>query len=154
MVASLAFMTTFMAAGISPAFHAMAEDLHVTVKAATYLTSSQICIHGIAPLVWKPIANHYGRRPVWIISALGSLAFNIGCAESHTYGAQQVCRCLTTFFISTANGIGSAVVTETYFLKERAEKMVRRGALDNSHHFSASFNNSRGNRATGLLESH
>lgn len=124
MVASLAFMTTFIAAGISPAFPDMAESLQVSIEATTYLTSSQIVMHGVAPLFWKPLSNHYGRRPVWIISALGATLFNIGCALSRTYGAQQGCRIMTTFFVSSANGIGSAVVTETYFLKERAAKMV------------------------------
>jgi hypothetical protein len=36
-IASLSFMTTFMAAGISPAFVLLAADLNVTVSAATYL---------------------------------------------------------------------------------------------------------------------
>jgi MFS family permease len=119
-------MTTFMAAGISPAFSLLAKDLDVTITAATYLTSSQIAAHGFAPLFWRPIANHYGRRPVWIISTLGSCLFNIGCANSHTYTAQQVCRIFTTLFISSSVGIGPVVVTETFFSKQRASKMVLR----------------------------
>jgi MFS family permease len=117
-------MTTFTAAGIIPAFELLASDLHVTLKAATYLTSSQIAMHGLAPIFWKPFSNVYGRRPVWLLSALGSLLFNIGCANSHTYGSQQVCRILTQIFISPAVGIGSAVVTESFFAHERASKMV------------------------------
>lgn len=117
-------MTTFTAAGITPAFELLADELHVTVKAVTYLVSSQIMMHGLAPLFWKPISNHYGRRPVWILSALGALLFNVGCAKSNTYGGQQVCRIFTTFFLSPACGMGSAVVTDSYFSKERAAKMV------------------------------
>jgi MFS family permease len=125
-IASLSFMTTFMAAGISPAFVLLAADLNVTVSAATYLTSSAILAHGVAPLFWRPLSNHYGRRPVWLVSTLGSCVFNIACAKSHTYAAQQVFRILTTLFISSSVGIGSVVVTETFFSQQRATKMVSR----------------------------
>lgn len=117
-------MTTFTAASIIPAFELLAKDLDAPLQKISYLTSSQIAMHGLAPIFWKPISNRFGRRPVWLISALGSLVFNIGCAKSNTYAAMMVCRVFVTFFISPAVGIGSAVVTETFFARERAFKMV------------------------------
>lgn len=124
LVSSLSLMATFIAAGIIPAFQIMAKDLHEPLQSISYLTSSQIAMHGVAPLFWKPLSNRHGRRPVWLLSALGGLAFNIGCAKSSTFGSMMTCRVLTTFFISPAVGIGSAVVTETFFAKERGFKMV------------------------------
>ena len=70
-------MTTFTASAIIPAFEGIAEEFGVTLHKAAYLTSLQIAILGWAPLFWKPIANRYGRRPVWLISTLGSLVFNM-----------------------------------------------------------------------------
>ena len=61
--------------------------------------------------------------PIFIISLIGSLAFNIGCAKSRTYAAMAACRALQSFFISPPNAIGSAVVVETFFKKERARYM-------------------------------
>jgi MFS family permease len=118
-----------MATGVSPAFVLLSEDLDVTVTAATYLASSTTLAHGVAPLVWRPISDHYGRRPVWILSTLGSCVFNIGCAYSYTYPGQQVCRILAMLFISSSIGIGTVVVTETFFAKERATKMVSLGII-------------------------
>jgi MFS family permease len=48
---------------------------------------------------------------------------NIGCAESHSYASQVVTRLLVAFFISPAIAISSAVVTETFFARERGAKM-------------------------------
>ncbi|KAI6884632.1 MFS general substrate transporter [Hortaea werneckii] len=118
-----ATMTTFIAAAIIPTYEDVAEDLGVSIQRASYLTSLQIAILGWAPLFWKPIANRYGRRPVWLISTMGALLFNVGCALSNTYTAVGVCRAFCAFFISPAIAIGSGVVTETFFKKERAKYM-------------------------------
>lgn len=114
---------TFTAAGIIPAFEQFSVDLGISLTRASYLTSIQILVLGIAPLFWKPISNRFGRRPVWLISTLGSMVCNIGCAESHSYASQIVTRVLVAFMISPAMAISSAVVTETFFAKERGQKL-------------------------------
>jgi len=116
-------MTTFIAAAIIPVYADIATDLGCSIQTASYLTSLQIAILGWAPLLWKPISNRYGRRPVWFISTSGALLFNIGCALSHTYTSMAVCRAFCAFFVSPAIAIGSGVVTETFFKKERAKYM-------------------------------
>ena len=112
-----------IAAAIIPAYENIAEEFETSITRASYLTSLQIAILGFAPLFWKPISNRYGRRPVWLISAIGSLLFNVGCALSHSYATMAVCRAFVSFFISPPGGIGSGVVTETYFKKQRAQFM-------------------------------
>lgn len=116
-------MTTFIAAAVIPAFSTFAEELNITLTQASYLTSIQILILGFSPLLWIPISNRYGRRPVWIISTLGSMIGNIGSAESHSYASQVVTRVIVAFFISPAIALGSSVVTEIFFKRERAQKM-------------------------------
>jgi predicted MFS family arabinose efflux permease len=123
LVAFHACMTTFTAAGIIPSFEYISQDLGVSLQRASYLTSMQIAVLGGAPLFWKPVSNRYGRRPVWLISTILSGVCNIGCAVSHSYGAMAACRCLVAFFISPAIAIGSGVVVETFFKKQRAQKM-------------------------------
>ncbi|RFU24184.1 hypothetical protein B7463_g12154, partial [Scytalidium lignicola] len=118
-----AMMTTFIASGIIPAYELFSIELDISITQASYLTGNHILMLGISPLFWKPISNRFGRRPVWLISTLGSLVCNIGNAKSHTYAAQMVTRMLCGFFISPAIAISSAVVTETFFAKERGEKM-------------------------------
>lgn len=116
-------MSTFTAAAIIPAYSNIAANLGVSLDTTAYLTSLQIAILGIAPLFWKPLSNIYGRRPIFIISLIASIAGNIGCANSPTYATMAVCRAIVAFFISPAAAIGSAVVTETFFKKDRARYM-------------------------------
>ena len=116
-------MGTFTAAGIIPAFFDISQELGVGMQDASYLTSLQIAILGGAPLFWKPLSNRYGRRPIFLFSLICSLVCNIGCAKSTTYASLAACRALVAFFISPASAIGSAVVMETTFKKDRGRYM-------------------------------
>lgn len=116
-------MSVFAAAAIIPAYESIAEDFGITIQKASYLTSLQIAILGGAPLFWRPLSTRYGRRPIFIISLVGSLVFNIGAAKSNTYAVMATCRAFSAFFISPPSAIGSAVVVETFFKKERAKYM-------------------------------
>ncbi|KAF2157357.1 MFS general substrate transporter [Myriangium duriaei CBS 260.36] len=123
LVAFHAMMATFTASSIQSAFENISMDLHVSLQRTSYLTSLQIAILGGAPLFWRPISTRYGRRPVFLISLLCSLAGNIGCANSHSFATMALCRAITAFFIAPAAAIGSAVVQETFFKRDRGTYM-------------------------------
>ena len=120
LVAFHAFMATFAAASLIAAFAEISETLGISMQQASYLVSLQIAILGSAPLFWKPLANHFGRRPIFMLSLILSCVCNVGCAKSPDYASMAACRALSAFFISPAKGIGSGVVMETYFQHERA----------------------------------
>lgn len=98
-------------------------DLDITLQQASYLTSLQIAILGGAPFLWKPLSNRFGRRPIFLLSTILSLVCNVGCAKSYTYASMAACRALTAFFICPPTALGSAVVAETFFKRERAKYM-------------------------------
>ncbi|CAH2353564.1 putative efflux pump Vrtlp [[Candida] railenensis] len=122
MVAFHAFSTTFMAAGLIPAFAMLAERFNTSITACTYLTSAQIIILGCFPFLWIPIMNRYGRRQLLLVSTLGSMIFNIGCMYSNTYGKMMVCRIFAAFMISPAVSVGGPVVSEVSFSHQRGSR--------------------------------
>ncbi|KAJ5112915.1 hypothetical protein N7456_001449 [Penicillium angulare] len=111
------------ASGIQSAFTNISADLGVSMQRTSYLVSLFIAVLGGAPLFWRPLANRYGRRPIFLISLICAMVGNIGCAESHSYATMGLCRAITAFFISPAAAIGSAVVAETFFKRDRARCM-------------------------------
>nr|KAK5448248.1 hypothetical protein LTR18_001336 [Exophiala xenobiotica] len=115
-----AMMATFTAGAIQSAFFEIHLDLGVSIQRASYLTSLVIAVLGGAPLFWKPLADRYGRRPIFLLSLICSLVGNIGCAKSPSYATMALCRAITAWLISPAAAIGSAVVAETFFKKQRA----------------------------------
>ena len=116
-------MGTLTAASIQCAFVDIAADLDISVHHASYLSSLVIVVLGGTPLLWRPLAHVYGRRPVFLLGLLCSLVGNIGCAVSPSFAAQGLCRAITGFFICPAASLGSAVVSECFFRKERARYM-------------------------------
>ncbi|KAK3937522.1 major facilitator superfamily domain-containing protein [Diplogelasinospora grovesii] len=123
LVAFHAMVATFIAAAIQSAFQDIALDLDVSIQRASYLTSLVITVLGGAPLFWRPLSQRYGRRPIFMLSLVCSAVGNIGCAVCHSYATMALCRAITAFFISPAAAIGSGVVMETFFKKERARYM-------------------------------
>lgn len=84
----------------------------------------------IGPLLWIPIANKYGRRPVWILSVFCAGFFNIGCALSKSYGVHIAMSILAALANSPAIAMGQAVVAETFFLNQRGRKMVSKDEIE------------------------
>ncbi|KAJ5725005.1 uncharacterized protein N7483_006362 [Penicillium malachiteum] len=123
MVAFHSMISTFMAAGIIPAYETLAKQYNVTVPEASYLTSFQILLLGLSPLIWNPITAVYGRYNVSLLSVFGSMLCNIGGARCTTYGAQMATRVLTAFLISPPIGIGSGAITELCEPEERGQKL-------------------------------
>ncbi|KAJ5657810.1 uncharacterized protein N7484_001459 [Penicillium longicatenatum] len=123
MVAFHSMIGTFMAAGIIPAYDTFAEQYDITVVDASYLTSFQILLLGLAPLIWCPITAVYGRYPVNIFSVFASMVCNIGGARCTTYGTQMATRVLTAFFICPPIGNGSGMITELSEPEKRAQKL-------------------------------
>lgn len=120
LVALHACLATMGASAVIPAYSDMAAAFGTTLQASTYLTSAQIAVLGAAPLAWRPLADVYGRRPVFLLSLLVSGLGNVGCALSRSYGVLMFFRVVVAFFISPASALGSAVVAETFLKKDRA----------------------------------
>lgn len=114
-------MGMFVAAAISCAFVEIAEDLNVSVQRASYLLTLFIAILGAGPLVWKPLSQTWGRRPIFLLSLVCSLIGNVGCAVSHTFATMGLCRAITSFFICSPASLGSGVVHEVFFKRHRAQ---------------------------------
>ncbi|KAG5419023.1 hypothetical protein I9W82_003742 [Candida metapsilosis] len=116
------FSSTFMAAGLTPAFETMAEEYGVDLPTAAYFTSAQIAVFGVLPLLWVPLMNAYGRKPFLIFSALACCVLNIGGGFSKTYGQQMATRVLVAVFVSITTASGSSVVGDLAFAHERGKK--------------------------------
>ncbi|KAG7661564.1 uncharacterized protein J8A68_004933 [[Candida] subhashii] len=116
------FSSTFMAAGMTPAFETMAEEYGVDLPTAAYFTSAQIAVFGVLPLLWVPLMNTYGRKFFLTYGALACCILNIGGGFAKTYGQQMATRVLVAAFVSTAAAAGSSVVGDLAFAHERGKK--------------------------------
>jgi MFS family permease len=93
--------------------------MHITVTEASYTTTIAILLAGFTPLLYAPISNAYGRRPVYLVSvAIGTVA-NACCAVCKSFGTLLLTRAFVGIGTSASMGVGACVVADLYFTHER-----------------------------------
>ncbi|MGF1552814.1 MAG: MFS transporter [Paracoccaceae bacterium] len=88
LLAALTAIGPFSLQVLAPALPAIATDLSVSASAAQLVLSSSLVAMALATLVWGPLSDRFGRRPVMIAamalavlgSVLGALAPGLGLA--------------------------------------------------------------------------
>ena len=93
------------------AYAELAEYMDISITTASYNTTLAIVFAGIAPLVRSPLANVYGRRPIYLLVS--------GCAIATKWGPLLVARVFVGIGTSPGMGIGASVVSDLYFTHER-----------------------------------
>ncbi|KAK4540225.1 hypothetical protein LTR36_009723 [Oleoguttula mirabilis] len=122
-VSLLAFLGPCTQAFINPAFGPEAKTMHISIVDASYTTTISILLAGVSPIIWSPISNVYGRRPIFIcVSALGIVA-HAASGAAKTWGGILVARAFVGVGTSAGMGIGAAVVSDMYFMHERGRYM-------------------------------
>ncbi|KAL9087440.1 MAG: hypothetical protein Q9159_003652 [Coniocarpon cinnabarinum] len=96
-----------------------AKALHISVKEASYQTTVPILLAGVSPILWAPLSNIYGRRPIYIaVTALGIAALAGTAAAPHWSGILTA-RAFMGIGTSAGMGIGAATVADLYYMHER-----------------------------------
>ncbi|KAI9653884.1 MAG: hypothetical protein M1821_006915 [Bathelium mastoideum] len=121
--AFLAFLGPFTQAVINSAFAPMSKAEHISLTTASYVTTVPILFAGISPILWSPLSNVYGRRPVFV--AVGVIGIVSQCASGAAQGwaGILVTRAFMGLGTSAGMGIGAAVVADMYFMHERGKFM-------------------------------
>jgi len=70
-------------------------------------------------MFFAPLANVYGRRPIYLILTLVAIATNFGSGASQKWIQVVATRVLNGIGASAAPGLGAATVCDLYFLHER-----------------------------------
>lgn len=122
-VSYLAFLGPFTQAVINSAFVPVSKAFHISVTTASYCTNVAILGAGIAPLFLAPIANVYGRRPVFLIVTALGVASHAASAAASTWSGVLVARFFVGVGTSAGMGIGAACVADMFFMHERGRFM-------------------------------
>ena len=108
-----------------PALPSLRADLGTTMASAQLTLSALIIAFGLAQLVWGPLADRHGRRPVLLWGmALFTLASAL-CAASTTIEALIVWRALQGIGMAAAVTCGRSMVRDLFQPHEGARVMSR-----------------------------
>ncbi|KII90349.1 hypothetical protein PLICRDRAFT_173783 [Plicaturopsis crispa FD-325 SS-3] len=109
-VCLLAALGTLNTAIINPAYAPMAAEFGITTVRASYQTTIAIAMNGVGPFLWVPLANVYGRRPIYVFTTVLGFASAVGAAFSHNFSQLLVARAFNGLFPAAMSlGAGSVV---------------------------------------------
>ncbi|KAG9051619.1 hypothetical protein FS837_000006 [Tulasnella sp. UAMH 9824] len=78
----------------------------------------------VGPLVWGPLSEHYGRRPILLAGFFGYTAFQVGCAVAETKEQVLVFRFLGGAFAASPATVTGAVLADLWDADTRGKAMA------------------------------
>jgi MFS family permease len=107
------------AAVINPAFVPLGKAFKITTVEASYELTVYIIFAGVGPLLISPLANVYGRRPVYLLGNILAAVTNIIAGHCTTWNGILVTRVFNGIGAGSNVVIGGATICDLYFLHER-----------------------------------
>jgi MFS family permease len=107
---------------INPAYGPLAKDFDITTVSASYQTTVVIALNGVGPFLWIPLANVYGRRPVYFFTTLLGFGSALGSAYAKNYNQLIVARVFNGLW-PAAMALGPATVVDLFFYHQRGRAM-------------------------------
>ncbi|ODQ47610.1 hypothetical protein PICMEDRAFT_31287 [Pichia membranifaciens NRRL Y-2026] len=86
---------------VTGALGLMSEKYHVSLEVSILSCSLMVLGFSVGPLLWSPLSEQIGRRPVYFISFGLYFIFNIPCAVAPNIGTILVCRFLCGVFAAS-----------------------------------------------------
>lgn len=108
-------MTPVLAAGFSN----VANDFEVSTAQVSLTTGLYMMGMGVGAVFASPTAILWGKRPVYLFSAVLFIATSVWCAASPSFGSLMAARVFQGVAVSSVECLPSATIAEIYFLHER-----------------------------------
>lgn len=115
---------TFASASPSGCLESIVEYFHVSTEAAGLTITLFLLGYCAGPLLFAPLSEFYGRRPLFYITFVAYIAFNFLCAFAPNFGALLVGRFLTGTFVSAPLSNAPGVVADLWQPLERGVAMA------------------------------
>jgi hypothetical protein len=109
-------VTPLLAAG----FTNVADDYGVPVETVALTTGLYMTGLGLGSVVASPTAILFGKRPVYLASAIIFIGTSVWCAMSPSFGSLVAARIVQGISVSPVECLPSATIAEIFFLHERA----------------------------------
>lgn len=109
-------ITPLLAAG----FHDVADTYHVTYAQVALTTGLYMMGLGVGSVLFSPTAILYGKRPVYLFSAILFILTSVWCASAPSYAQLATARVFQGISVSPVECLPSATIAEIFFLHERA----------------------------------
>ncbi|GAA5880257.1 hypothetical protein JCM1840_003411 [Sporobolomyces johnsonii] len=111
---SLVLNATFASSAPSNLIPSIIDHFHVSEEVGVLLISIFVAGYCIGPLLWGPLSERYGRRPIFLCVWPFYIGFQVGCALSKNIGSLIVFRFLGGCFASSPLTNAGGVIADLW----------------------------------------
>ncbi|EKJ68095.1 hypothetical protein FPSE_11695 [Fusarium pseudograminearum CS3096] len=108
---------------IAAGFTDVAEEYDVDVERVALTTGLYMMGMGLGSVVFSPTAILYGKRPVYLASAVMFIGTSLWSAWSPSFSSLLAARVFQGFAVAPVECLPSATIAEIFFLHERAYRI-------------------------------
>ena len=117
------FLTNYAIGGLSPAFYELSLEFGKTQTETSALLLWPILVLGVFNLLWVPMANFIGKRPVFVFASLLLCVCYLWGALAQSFESLLWSNIIAAFAGSSTEALGAAIVSDIYYLHERGNVM-------------------------------
>ncbi|TID17432.1 MFS general substrate transporter [Venturia nashicola] len=118
-VCAFTFLTNYGIGGLAPAFFTLSQEFNKTPGQTADLLLWPILVLGVFNFFWVPVANYFGKRPVFVFASLLLCVAYIWGACARGFESLLWSNIIAAFAGSSTEALGAAIVNDLYFLHER-----------------------------------
>ncbi len=102
-----------------PALPTMSKNLQAPVEQINFTLSAFFVMYSVGMLVWGPLSDRYGRKPILLTGLLVYVLASASCSITTSVTALIAFRALQALGGSAAGAVASAVVKDTFSGRKR-----------------------------------
>ncbi|MCJ1371051.1 hypothetical protein MMC20_002266 [Loxospora ochrophaea] len=117
-------MVGIASAAIYSVLEPIATDTGLTLSDLNAGTGYMFLFFGWGCLFWQPLALQYGKRPVYLLTILATMAIMVWVPYTNTNGQWIASKILQGFFGAPIESLCEISMTDVYFTHERGSKIA------------------------------
>jgi DHA1 family bicyclomycin/chloramphenicol resistance-like MFS transporter len=114
LLAAITSLGPFAMQSLAPALPVIARDMSIPAATAQLMLSLSILAIGVATLLLGPLSDHFGRRPVALVSLLVTLAASLAVAVAPTIETAIAARIVQAGAAGAGMVLGRAIARDLY----------------------------------------
>ncbi|KAG0164474.1 hypothetical protein DFQ28_010270 [Apophysomyces sp. BC1034] len=123
-VAGLVVSAAFGSSVITGRLQGAVDTFGVSMEISTLQVSLIVFGFMIGPLLWSPLSEVFGRKPVYVIALGIYVLFNIPCAVAQNIETVLVSRFFSGFFASAALTLAGGTISDLFATNERGNAIA------------------------------
>jgi multidrug resistance protein len=104
-----------------PAIPTLAKEFHQTIESMNQTVTVYLIFQGLSPMLWGPLSDRYGRRPIFLgcLSILVASSIGLALCPTESFWLLLFLRCFQSGGSASTIALGAGVIGDIVMSRER-----------------------------------